>query len=101
MAVTVAELAAQAVTALAALAEVAEPIDDEAQYVADLVTVWGARLRAIGTAATDTGRATPDGASTAIERLTDEVDRITDPHRAIDWLSTFPQAAILALGDTP
>ncbi len=37
----------------------------------------------------------------AIDRLIDEVDRITDPHRAIDWLSTFPQVALLALGETP
>jgi hypothetical protein len=35
----------------------------------------------------------------AIVRLIDEIGRISDPHRAIDWLSTFPQAALLALGD--
>jgi hypothetical protein len=40
-------------------------------------------------------------ADAAIDRLIDEVDRITDPHRAIDWLSTFPQVALLALGETP
>ena len=37
----------------------------------------------------------------AIDRLVDEVGRITDPHRAIDWLSTFPQVALLALGEQP
>ena len=37
----------------------------------------------------------------AIERAIDEIGLITDPHRAIDWLSTFPQVTLLALGETP
>ena len=28
-----------------------------------------------------------------------EADSIQDPHRAIDWLSTFPQVVLLALGE--
>ena len=30
-----------------------------------------------------------------------EVGLITDPHRAIDWLSTFPQVVLLAAGERP
>ena len=34
-------------------------------------------------------------------RAIDEIGRISDPHRAIDWLSTFPQVVLLALGEPP
>ena len=34
----------------------------------------------------------------AIDRAIDEIGRIEDPHRAIDWLSTFPQVVLVALG---
>jgi hypothetical protein len=35
------------------------------------------------------------------EEIEDEWSYVNDPHRAIDWLSTFPQVALLALGETP
>jgi hypothetical protein len=38
-------------------------------------------------------------ADAAIEWLEAEAARIADPHRAIDWLSTLPQAALLAIGE--
>jgi hypothetical protein len=37
----------------------------------------------------------------AIVLLADEAARITDPHRAIDWLSTLPQVALASLGERP
>ena len=37
----------------------------------------------------------------AIDRAIDEIGRIGDPHRAIDWLSTFPQVVLSALGERP
>ena len=40
-------------------------------------------------------------AAGAIDRAIVEVDLIEDPHRAIDWLSTFPQVVLLALGEQP
>lgn len=89
------------VAALGVLAAIAEAVDDEQQYVRDLVLVWGARLRAVGAAATEAGLATPVGATAAVDWLCAEAGRVGDPHRAIDWLSTLPQAAILALGDAP
>jgi hypothetical protein len=30
-----------------------------------------------------------------------EIGRITDPHRAIDWLSTYPLVVLTALGEDP
>ena len=38
-------------------------------------------------------------AERAIAALAEEAARITDPHRAIDWLSTLPQVALAALGE--
>jgi hypothetical protein len=35
----------------------------------------------------------------AVDAAIAEIDAIADPHRAIDWLSTFPQVVLLALGD--
>jgi len=37
----------------------------------------------------------------AVDRLIDEVGRIADAHRAIDWLSTFPQVLLAAMGEQP
>ncbi|MEO8470343.1 MAG: hypothetical protein ABI573_11840 [Chloroflexota bacterium] len=84
------------VSALADLVTASESVDDEWIYVHDLETVWVARLRAIGAERiTDP----PAGASDAIDELIAETHRITDPHRAIDWLSTLPQAALIAIGE--
>jgi len=97
MAATIPELMERATDALITLAKTAEPLDDEQQYVRDLVTVWSARLRTVGVArAADPGRAELD---TAVEWLAGEAGRIADPHRAIDWLSTFPQAVLVAVGE--
>jgi hypothetical protein len=37
----------------------------------------------------------------AVDTLEREADAIDDPHRAIDWLSTFPQLLLVALGERP
>jgi hypothetical protein len=97
VAATVAQLIERAQDGLAVLDVTAAPIDDELQYVADLVTVWGTRLRAVAEARGS--EPAPDGAETAIEALVAEAALITDPHRAIDWLSTLPQVALAALGE--
>ncbi len=44
--------------------------------------------------------ATPE-MSVAVDRAIDEIGRIVDPHRAIDWLSTFPQVVLVAVGEVP
>jgi hypothetical protein len=94
---TVAELVERSRTAYAALVAVAETVDDEWQHVADLQAAWLAELD--GVAATRGDERRSPRVEAAIERLIDEIGRVTDPHRAIDWLSTFPQAALLALGE--
>jgi len=97
MAATVADCIVRALAGFDALAAVAESIADESQYLADLDTVWRARLRAVATARGP--EAAPAGAGEAVDALVEEAGRITDPHRAIDWLSTLPQVALAALGE--
>ena len=84
----------RALGALQALAELGESIEDEWQYVNDLLRIHTADLQALATA---DGRPVAGPSVEAIELLADEAGRITDPHRAIDWLSTLPQAVRLAL----
>jgi hypothetical protein len=98
MAATIPELMEQAIAALESLAVTAEPIDDEQQYVRDLVLVWSARLRTVGAdRATQAGNPEQDD---AIAWIAAEAARVSDPHRAIDWLSTLPQVALLAVGES-
>jgi hypothetical protein len=89
----------RALAAYAQLTDRAEEIEDEWSYVNDLSSAWRERLELAAGAGT-TAPLDP-AVDAAIDRLIGEVDRITDPHRAIDWLSTFPQVALLALGQTP
>jgi hypothetical protein len=97
MSTTIAELIVRARAAFEVLATTAEPIADEFQYLADLETVWGARLAAVTQARG--AEAAPAGSEAAIDALEAEATAITDPHRAIDWMSTLPQVALAALGE--
>ena len=85
--------------ALSALAELGEEIEDEWSYVTDLTEAWGARFEEV--AAVRGPEPAPGEASAALDRAIDEIERIEDPHRAIDWLSTFPQVVLVALGEQP
>lgn len=95
----IADLIDHALEGFDVLAVTSEPIGDEWQYVTDLGTVWRARLRAVADARG--AEPAPAGAAGAIDALVAEAGRIADPHRAIDWLSTFPQVALAALGEAP
>ena len=95
--VTISDLVERVLDAFAALVTTTEPVDDEWQYVTDLGTVWRARLVAIGEARGS--EPAPEGSEAAIDTLAAEVGLISDPHRAIDWLSTLPQVALAALGE--
>jgi hypothetical protein len=86
----------RAINSLDVLAGTAAPIEDEWQYVRDLVTVWGGALRAVADARV--GQVAPPAAEAAIDRLAAEAASVVDPHRAIDWLSTMPAVALLAVG---
>ena len=76
-----------------------EEIDDEWSYVNDLATAWRTRLDDVRTEHGSTAVDAPMVA--AIDAVVDEAARIEDPHRAIDWLSTFPQVVLIALGERP
>lgn len=99
MAASVDALLVRAAESLRVLADTAAPVDDEWQYVSDLVKVWGGTLRAVADARA--GQTPPPGAEAAIDRLAAEAASIADPHRAIDWLSTLPLVALLAVGERP
>jgi hypothetical protein len=87
----------RALLALTALAERGESIAEEWQYVTDLEAAWRARLEEV--AAARGAETLDDAVAMAIQRASDEAASISDPHRAIDWLSTLPQVTLLALGE--
>lgn len=96
---TVSEAITAALPAYDALAELGETIEDEWSYVTDLTAAWRDRFDAVAGARGDE----PVGpeVAAAILALAGEAARIDDPHRAIDWLSTYPQVALIALGERP
>jgi hypothetical protein len=97
MAATVADCIAQALDGFTVLATTAEAVEDEWQYVTDLGTVWRGRFAQV--AAARRTEPAPAGAAEAMTALVAEAGLVTDPHRAIDWLSTLPQVALAALGE--
>lgn len=88
-----------ALLSLADVAATGEEVEDEWQYVQDLLAAWSERLDGARESRRDEPLA--DARAAAVVALTEEADRITDPHRAIDWLSTLPQAVLVALGERP
>ena len=96
---TVRDAIDRALDAYATLTELGEGIEDEWSYVTDLSDAWRTRLDEVVAQRGDD--ATPDEAGVAIDLAIDEIGRIEDPHRAIDWLSTYPQVVLIALGERP
>jgi len=94
---TIDDLITLTLEAYARLQERGEEIEDEWTYVNDLAAAWRERLGQVA-AARGTEPARP-GVPEAVERAIAEIGLITDPHRAIDWLSTFPQVVLVALGE--
>jgi hypothetical protein len=91
------DLVERALRGYTTIADLAETVEEEWTYVDDLRAAWRARLVAVA-AARSTERATPE-LERAVDALIDEVSAIEDEHRAIDWLSTFPQVLLTALGE--
>ncbi len=87
------EAIGRAVAAYRSLGELAETIEDEWQYVNDLVDAYAPALEAL--AAGEPITAEQVG---AIDEAVAEIGLIADPHKAIDWLSTFPHVVALAVG---
>jgi hypothetical protein len=94
-AMPVADLIDRALAAYETLAELGESVADEWQYVTDLVAVHSADLRTL--VAGDPARAALPAAVRAVDLAIEEISLIRDPHRAIDWLSTYPQLVRLAV----
>ena len=91
-----ADLIEPAAAAYRALADLAETVEDEWQYVTDLTDAYLPSLEALAKA--DSARLLPAGAVEAVDEAIAEIGLIVDPHRAIDWLSTFPHVVALAVG---
>jgi len=84
--------------AIGALDALADEIADEWSYVNDLREAWAERLTVV---ADERGDEPADPKVTdAIDAAVAETELIVDPHKAIDWLSTFPQVVLLALGES-
>jgi hypothetical protein len=89
----------RALEAYASLAELGEDVEDEWSYVNDLAGAWRSRLAEV---AEQRGtEPVPDAVAAGLDRASAEIGLIADPHRAIDWLSTYPQIVLLALGEAP
>jgi hypothetical protein len=89
----------RALEAYAGLTDLGEAIDDEWSYVNDLSEAWQTRFDIV--ASTRGDEAIADEVSIAIDRAIGEIGLVVDAHRAIDWLSTFPQVVLVALGEAP
>jgi hypothetical protein len=87
------DVIAVALDAFAILERLGETVGDDWQYVIDLARTWRPKFEAAST-----GEPLTDDQTRAIEVAAAEATTITDPHRAIDWLSTFPQVVLLVLG---
>jgi hypothetical protein len=92
---TVGEVVARALEAYEDLGSLGEEVEDEWTYVTDLATAWRERLESV-VAVRGAELADPESAA-AVTLAIEEIGRVEDPHRAIDWLSTFPQVVLLAL----
>jgi hypothetical protein len=94
---TIGDQLEEALRAYEELVSLAEDIDDEWTYVNDLSVAWRERLQSVIGDRGDEPLGLPEQA--AIERAAEEIGRIRDPHRAIDWLSTFPHIVLTVVGE--
>ena len=79
--------------------DASDRVTDAYDALGALGEAWRARFDTVAAARGDDPL--PDALTLALDRAIDEVARIEDPHRAIDWLSTFPQVVLVALGERP
>ncbi len=93
----IADLTDRALAAYDALTSLGEDVEAEWSYVNDLSSAWRERIESV--TSIRAAQMVEGPVVAALDQLIDEVGRITDPHRAIDWLSTFPQVLLLAIGE--
>jgi hypothetical protein len=94
--VTASDVVERAASSYRALADLAETVEDEWEYVSDLVDAYLPSIRAL--ADENDGRPLAPDQAAAVDEAIAEIGLISDPHKAIDWLSTFPHVVALALG---
>lgn len=99
LAPTVDDVLTRALESYDALTALGEDVEDEWSYVNDLAEAWRERFDAVRAARGST--TVEPRVGSAIDAACAEVALLTDPHRAIDWLSTFPQVVLIALGEQP
>ena len=87
----------RALAALDALGLLGEDVEDEWTYVTDLAAAQRARLE--GIADRRAGEPLSATRAAAVDAAIAETGAIVDPHRAIDWLSTFPDLVALAIDE--
>ena len=90
-----ADVIARALDALDALGLLSEDIEDEWTYVTDLADAQRARFEEIRDRRS--GDEVMADRASAVTAAIEEAGRIADPHKAIDWLSTFPHLVAMAL----
>jgi hypothetical protein len=93
---TIHDLITRALEAYAELELLGEEVEDEWTYVTDLDAAWRDHLTAVAEARK--AEVADPAVVAAVDRAIAEIGRIKDPHRAIDWLSTFPQVVLVVLG---
>ena len=96
---TIADVLAAARPAYEELLGLAEDVEDEWSYVNDLAGAWRERFDELEAARG--GDPVGPEIAVAVEAMAAEAAAIDDPHRAIDWLSTWPQLLLIALGERP
>jgi hypothetical protein len=96
---TLADVLERARDAYAELLAVGEGIEDEWSETNELASAWQARFDEV--AASRGPEPVAPRLLSAVDALIDEAMSIEDPHRAIDWLSTFPQVLLVAIGERP
>jgi hypothetical protein len=89
----------RALVALDGLEELGQDVEDEWTYVTDLADAWRTRLEAVADERGDEDLSA--SRSAAVDRAIEEAGLFADPHRAIDWLSTFPQVVLVTVAARP
>lgn len=87
----------QSLRAYEDLVALGETVQDEWTYVNELAAAWRKHLH--NRLDPRAQESVSPAATLAIAEACTEASLVADPHRAIDWLSTFPQVVLIALGE--
>lgn len=94
---TIGDLLDGALDAYVSLSELAGESEDEWSYVDTLTRSWSDQIQAVASARRHEPVTGELGG--AVDEAIREIGQISDRYRALDWLSTYPQVILLALGE--